>query len=144
MKTYLNATEDSGKKFYMDFNTQGKVVMLNLLKFNEHADYSEFESLKPKDPISGKEAYKRYMDSTLPHLSKAGSRIVFYGRSDAFLIGPENESWDAVLLVEHESVEKFMAFAQHKEYLKTAGHRSAALQDSRLLPMSEFSKQTLS
>ena len=138
MTTYLNATQESGKKFYMDFHQQGKVVMLNMLKFREYADYSEFESLKPEHTISGKEAYQLYIDSTLPHLEKAGSRVLFYGRSDAFLIGPENESWDAILLVEHESVEKFMAFAQNEAYLKTAGHRTAALQDSRLLPMSNL------
>jgi hypothetical protein len=30
-----------------------------------------------------------------------------------------------------------MEFAQDKEYLKTAGHRTAALEDSRLLPIEE-------
>ncbi len=31
-----------------------------------------------------------------------------------------------------------MAFAQNDKYLKTTGHRTAALLDSRLLPMSEL------
>ena len=138
MKTYLNATQDAGKTFYMDFYQNGKIVMLNLLKFKEFADYSELEHIKPKQSISGKAAYKLYMDTTLPHLEKVGSKILFYGRSNAFLIGPKYESWDAVLLVEHESVEKFMTFAQNKNYLETAGHRTAALEDSRLLPISEL------
>lgn len=30
-----------------------------------------------------------------------------------------------------------MEFAQSKDYLKHAGHRTAALEDSRLLPISE-------
>jgi len=57
--------------------------------------------------------------------------------SKNFLIGPEHEAWDAILLVEHESVEKFIAFSQNKDYLKNAGHRTAALEDSRLLPITE-------
>jgi len=42
-----------------------------------------------------------------------------------------------VLLVEHPSVEKFLEFAKNENYLKTAGHRTAALEDSRLLPMTQ-------
>lgn len=40
-------------------------------------------------------------------------------------------------LVEHESVLKFMEFAQNEDYLKKAGHRTAASEDSRLLPTIE-------
>lgn len=55
--------------------------------------------------------------------------------SKHFLIGPSDELWDKVLLVEHESVARFMAFAQDEAYLKYAGHRTASLDDSRLLPI---------
>ncbi|MDN5217276.1 DUF1330 domain-containing protein [Fulvivirgaceae bacterium BMA12] len=137
MEKHLSATPESGKRFYQDFHDKGKVVMLNLLKFKSKADYRNFESLKPDHEITGEEAYELYMDKTLPELTKAGSRVLFYGNSKSFLIGPEFENWDAVLLVEHESVAKFIAFAQNEDYLKNAGHRTAALEDSRLLPISE-------
>lgn len=78
------------------------------------------------------------MESTLPELEKAGSRIIYFGKSRNFLIGPDSEKWDAVLLVEHESVLKFMEFARNPDYLKNAGHRTAALEDSRLLPTNEI------
>ena len=42
-----------------------------------------------------------------------------------------------MLKVEHESVVKFIEFAHNKKYLKYSGHRIAALEDSRLLPMTE-------
>jgi len=137
MKNYIEATNEQGKAFYQHFHGKGKVIMLNLLKFKLKADYTGFETLKPKDEISGKEAYKLYVEKTLPELEKAGSKVLFYGDSKNFLIGPENELWDAVLLVEHESVSKFIAFAQNKDYLKYKGHRNAALEDSRLLPLNE-------
>lgn len=111
--------------------------MLNLLKFREQADYANLEPIKPSEEITGEAAYQLYMNSTLPELEKAGGRVLFYGESRHFLIGPESERWDVVLLVEHQSVASFMEFAQSKDYLKHAGHRTAALEDSRLLPISE-------
>lgn len=134
LKTYIHTTQESGKKFYIDFHQKGKIVMLNLLKFKEKADYTDLDHLKPESEISGSEAYKLYMTATKPILEKAGGRVLYYGQSGNFLIGPEAEAWDVILLVEHESVAKFMEFAKNEEYLKTMGHRTAALEDSRLLP----------
>lgn len=137
MNKYIDATQDAGKRFYMEFHQKGKIVMLNLLKFREKADYSLFENLKPSAEISGEQAYELYMKCTLPELNKSGGKILFYGQSNHFLIGPDAEQWDAVLLVEHKSVHAFIAFAENKEYLKTIGHRVAALEDARLLPINE-------
>ena len=142
MSKHIDATPEAGKEFYQNFHDKGKVVMLNLLKFKATADYTNLEGLKPTINISGEEAYQLYMDSTLPELEKAGSRIIYFGKSRNFLIGPVSEKWDAVLLVEHESVLKFMEFAQNPDYLKKAGHRTAALEDSRLLPTNEIKNYT--
>ena len=138
MSKHIDASPEAGIEFYQNFHDKGKVVMLNLLKFRVTADYTNLEELKPTKNISGEEAYQLYMDSTLPELEKAGSRIFYFGKSRNFLIGPDSEKWDAVLLVEHESVLKFMEFAQNPAYLKKAGHRTAALEDSRLLPTNEI------
>ena len=135
---YLEANPHAGKKFYQDFLDKDKVVMLNLLKFKRIADYANLEALAPENEITGEEAYQVYLDKTLTELKKAGGRIIYFGSSTHFLIGPETEKWDAVLLVEHQSVTKFMEFAQSNDYLKNAGHRTAALEDSRLLPTSEI------
>ncbi|WP_236974005.1 DUF1330 domain-containing protein [Membranihabitans maritimus] len=137
MSRYINTTPETGKTFYQYFLGKGKIVMLNLLKFRTIADYTNLDDIQPSAEISGEEAYQLYMESTLPVLEKAGSRIIYYGKGNSFLIGPEAEKWDAVLLVEHESVSKFMGFAENESYLKIAGHRTAALEDSRLLPTTE-------
>jgi uncharacterized protein (DUF1330 family) len=137
MDKYIDATEIAGKKFYLDFLNKGKIVMLNLLKFKPKADYTNIKIIQPKRDITGVEAYKIYTDNTLDELNKIGSRILFYGESKNFLIGPESEKWDAILLVEHKSVQTFMKFSQSKAYLNNVGHRSAGLQDSRLLPVTE-------
>ena len=137
MSTYIDANPVAGVEFYKNFYDKGKVVMLNLLKYRATADYTGIEDIKPTKEISGEEAYQLYMKSTLVELEKAGSRILYFGKSRNFLIGPDSEKWDAVLLVEHESVVKFIEFAKNPDYLKNAGHRKAALEDSRLLPTDE-------
>ncbi|WP_299675242.1 DUF1330 domain-containing protein [uncultured Tenacibaculum sp.] len=135
MRRYVEVTQESGKEFFKNYQSKGRIVMLNLLKFKDVADYTDLETIKPDKEISGKEAYELYMTHTLPCIKKYGSEVLFKGNSGDFVIGPTEENWDYVLLVAHESVETFMKFAQDKEYLKTAGHRKAALLDSRLLPI---------
>ena len=61
--------------------------------------------------------------------------MIFYGSGGAFLIGPTDERWDAAMLVRQTSVESMLAFASNREYLAGMGHRTAALEDSRLLPL---------
>ena len=135
---YINATEVNGKEFYLDFLQKGKIVMLNLLKFKLKANYTNLQLIQPQKGITGEEAYKLYTDNTLEELNKIGSRILFYGENKNFLIGPDSEKWDAVLLVEHHSVQKFMEFSQSKAYLNNVRHRTAGLEDSRLLPTTEI------
>jgi len=135
-KKYLDATQEAGKAFYQR-HIEGPVIMLNLLKFKSVADYAQTPALAPADEISGKEAYRLYMDYTMPFLKESGGELIFYGKGGHYLIGPEAERWDAILLVKHKSVATFMEFATNKEYLKGMGHRTAALEDSRLLPMEE-------
>ncbi len=43
--------------------------------------------------------------------------------------------WDLVLLVRQRDVQTFLAFAEHEDYLAGIGHRTAALADSRLYPL---------
>ena len=134
MQRYLEPTQESGRAFFMR-GIAGRVVMLNLLRFRAVADYSTVPELAPDEPISGEAAYRLYMTHTMPHLEKSGGRLLFYGRGGLFLIGPDGERWDAAMLVEQSSAAAFMEFASNPEYLVGIGHRAAALEDSRLLPL---------
>lgn len=133
---HIDVTQEAGKRFFMQQH-EGPIVMLNLLRFKEIADYSEFPDLAPAGPISGEDAYQLYMQHTTPFLKEAGSELIFQGKGAEWLIGPEGNQWDLVLLVRHASVPRFMKFASEEGYLKIAGHRTAALLDSRLLPITE-------
>jgi len=134
MKNYLEVTEDTGRKFFTS-QIQGEIVMLNLLKYRDWADYTHDISLESSVKISGKEAYRIYMKAVMPHLNEAGSEVLFFGKCQPFIIGPQDEEWDEVLLVKHKSKERFLEFASNPAYLKVKGHRTAALADSRLMPI---------
>jgi hypothetical protein len=134
--TYLEPTQEQGRAFFTR-RIAGSVVMLNLLRFREVADYTEAPGLMPSSATTGEEAYRLYMEHTLPYLKASGGEILFYGRGGDFFIGPDNERWDAAMLVRQSSVASFLAFASNPDYLAGIGHRTAALEDSRLLPLTD-------
>ena len=137
MTTYLDPTQEAGRAL-MARGISGPVVMLNLMRFRAVADYSAAPELAPPEPISGAEAYDRYIDHTLPFLTKSGGELLFLGEGGPFLIGPAEERWDKAMLVRQASLQSFMAFASDAAYLAGIGHRTAALEDSRLLPLAEI------
>ncbi len=131
--SYLDVSPQAGAR-YFSTPDPAPVVMLNLLRFRETAVFPEGKD--PGVPMTGREAYRKYMEFTAPFVKASGGEVLFSGKADHFLIGPDTESWDMVLLVRHRSKAVFLEFAQHEGYLKTAFYRNAALADSRLLPMS--------
>ena len=136
-QTFFEPTQEAGAALFRR-NITGEVVMLNLLRFRGVADYSATPELAPDEPISGRVAYQKYIDFTLPFLQKTGGDLIFLGEGGNFLIGPWDERWDLMMLVRQTSLADFMAFAADEGYLAGMGHRTAALEDSRLLPLIEF------
>jgi uncharacterized protein (DUF1330 family) len=137
MKIYLDPTQESGRALVRR-DIPGAVVMLNLLRLREVADYATSPELALAQPISGAEAYDRYVTHTLPYLIASGGALLFLGEGGPFLTGPEGERWDRAMLVKQSSVQAFMAFASDAAYLAGIGHRTAAVEDSRLLPLAEL------
>jgi len=133
---YLNPNQEAGRDFMLR-KISGNVVMLNLLRFREYADYSLNPEIAPLETISGAHAYQLYIRHTLPYLKESGGEIIFLGEGGKYLIGPTDERWDAVLLIRQSSADSFISFESNTGYLAGIGHRTAALEDSRLLPMIE-------
>jgi hypothetical protein len=131
---YLDPSDENARRFFAR-GIEGPVTMLNLLRFRAQADYSASPQLAPPEPISGSAAYDRYVRHTMPFLTASGGSVVFYGTGGHNFVGPADERWDLVMLVRQASVQDFFAFASNKEYLAGVGHRTAALEDSRLLPI---------
>jgi hypothetical protein len=82
-ETYLEPSQEAARAFFSTPRA-GRVVMLNLLRFRDVADYSGSPELAPASPISGEAAYRMYMEHTMPHLEKSGGSLMFYGRAGGF------------------------------------------------------------
>jgi uncharacterized protein (DUF1330 family) len=108
------------------------LVMLNQLRFRPRASYPEGSA---HAPCSGREAYARYGAEAVKHVAKVGGKPIWMGAADLTVIGPSDEAWDEVLLVEYPSRKAFIAMASDPEYLACTVHRTAALADSRLIAL---------
>jgi uncharacterized protein (DUF1330 family) len=109
------------------------VVMLNLLRFRETARYDD-----PLDVCSGREAYKRYSQTALKTIAAVGGGVIFSGRAAESLIGPPHEVWHQIFLVRYPSPAAFRAMLSMPDYLAAVKHRTAALEDSRLTPVTSY------
>jgi uncharacterized protein (DUF1330 family) len=131
---YLDVSPQQGAAFF-GTPDEGPVVMLNLLRFRERAEYAHAPGLEPEGGCSGREAYALYMRDMTPLLEASGGEVLFSGTAAHFLIGPQDEAWDHVLLVRQASKASFLAFASDPEAQAITAHRTAAICDSRLLPI---------
>ncbi|MBI2802983.1 MAG: DUF1330 domain-containing protein [Gammaproteobacteria bacterium] len=106
------------------------VSMLNLLRYRERAEYVGHPE---QPPCSGREAYTRYAELAFPIVSAVGARPIFIGTCIAHVVAPPSERWDDLLLVEYPTRRAFVDALTSKEYRAISFHRTAALQDSRLI-----------
>lgn len=87
---YIERSQRAGMRF-MQRGIEGSIIMLNMLRFREIADYTAHPELTPEDPISGAEAFNRYIEHPLSFLLESGGEVMFLGVGGEFLIGPEDE-----------------------------------------------------
>ena len=106
------------------------IVMINLLRYRERAAYPEGSAA---EPCSGREAYRRYGQASIGLITAAGGQVVWQGSPKAVLIGASGEEWHKALLVRYPSKRAFLDMVSSAEYQAIAVHRTAALEDSRLI-----------
>lgn len=106
------------------------VMMINLLRYRDQADYGDRTDVTP---CSGREAYRRYADVALKCVEKVGARVFWSGSVLGSVLCPDGERWDDVLLVEYPSFACSPQAFVDPEYQAVAFHRTAALEDSRLI-----------
>lgn len=106
------------------------VVMLNLLRYRERAAYPDgFDA----EPCSGREAYQRYGTVAVKLIRETGGRPVWMGTINSAFIAPDGEVWDDAILVYYPSRQHFIDMYESADYQSVKPHRTAALEDSRLL-----------
>jgi len=98
---------------------EGKVVMLNLLKF------------KGKE---GTRSYDRYAENVSKILEERGARVIYAAKATELVVG--DETWDAIALVEYPSRKVFVEMAKDPEYLRVQVDREQGLERTVLYAMS--------
>ncbi len=112
-------------------------VMLNLLRYREQADYSNYPEMTP---CSGRDAYHQNYVPAFNKIAEAmpGIQLLWVGTALARLVGPPDEDWDEVALVRYPSFAAFRALVESSEYKTQASyHRLAALENWRLIAASQ-------
>ncbi|MEM7157546.1 MAG: DUF1330 domain-containing protein [Myxococcota bacterium] len=130
MQHINDPTADSFRALKEDTPADTPIVMLNLLRFREQAQYP---SGSEHAPCSGAQAYARYGAHALPAVKAAGGEVVFRGRAVAFPVALPGERWDEVLLVRYPSIAAFFGMVMAPDYQAESIHRTAALLDARLI-----------
>ncbi len=109
---------------------QGPVLMLNLLRYRQQAQYPADSD---ETPCTGQAAYERYGVQVLPMIDRAGGKLCLSAKAMATVIAPEEECWDDMVVVRYPSVAAFKSMIFSDEYQAISIHRNAALADSRLV-----------
>ncbi len=115
MTSYINAEHKVFKEL-LESDISGPIQMLNLLKFKEGG---------------GALRYKSYMLAAKSFFDRSGAKTIYFGSVSINLIGPQNQEWDKVLIIEYPNKEALIEMVLDKNY--PAPLREAALIDSRLI-----------
>ena len=116
------------KEFFTKAPT-GPLIMLNLLKFKEKAEYADSR----KTTISGLEAYNIYAEMMGKRIRTDGGRLVFSAATNVLVVGDGELEWDAVAVVEYASLENFQNIVSSPEYQEMGLHRDAGLAHQLLI-----------
>jgi uncharacterized protein (DUF1330 family) len=117
---------------FKDLNRETELNMLNLVMFNDLANYPG-DHVLARDGLTGAEAYANYGRHSAPVLAKVGGSILWRGAFEATLIGPNDEVWDAMFIAHYPNAHAFLAMTSDPEYQKAVVHRQAAVKTSRLI-----------
>ena len=104
----------------------GPIHMLNLIRLRDHAQYEDGRD------ATGLEAYNAYGKLSEPVFRRIGGRIVWRGRFEMMMIGPDDEHWDICFIAEYPSVQAFIEMIGDPAYRAAMEHRQAGVADSRL------------
>ena len=111
---------------------EGVVHLLNLIRLRERAAYPDGRE------ASGAEAFQTYGRVSEPVLARLGGKIVWEGRFESMLIGPDDENWDLCFVAEYPTLSAFIEVVRDPVYREAAAHRKAAAQDSRLIRLASL------
>ena len=110
------------------------IHMLNLVRLKPIAEYPKGHPNHGKG-MSGADAYRAYGRETAALFTRLGGRQVWVGRPEGVVTGPAEEQWDIAFIAEYPNAGAFLAMVTDPEYREFVKHRTAGVEDSRLIRM---------
>lgn len=126
MAGFVDPTRETFAAFRAN-DRAGPIHMLNLVRLRERAAYPDGRE------ATGAEAYAAYSRESAPVFIGLGGSIVWRGKFELMLIGPDAERWDLCFIAQYPSVAAFVAMIRDPVYREAVKHRQAAVEDSRLI-----------
>jgi uncharacterized protein (DUF1330 family) len=123
---FLNELYPSGeaqRRAMMEPGPAGPIVMVNLLKFKERADYEDGRATA----LSGREAYDIYGREVSKLVAGVGGRILLSAEVTFLMLGEAEPLWDRVALAEYPNRAALVQMAMSPAYQEIAPHRAAGL-----------------
>lgn len=116
---------DQAKAFFFGAGStdHGPMVMVNLLKFKDKAEYADGS----EPDLSGREAYLRYGAGVQACLAAVGGRSIYAGPVTGIILGEVEDLWDMVALAEYPSSAAMLQMVALPEYKAIEHHRTAGL-----------------
>lgn len=111
------------------------IQMLNLVRLKAVADYPVDHPEHGKGR-SGLDAYRAYGRETSALFAKLGGKQIWAGKPELVLTGPTDEHWDLAFIAQYPNAGAFLAMVTDPDYRQWVQHRTAAVEDSRLIRLS--------
>ena len=131
------------EEFYVDPSREGfdafkalprdmPIQMLNLLQFRDVAAYPDAHDYAARG-LTGREAYAAYGLASGPIFARLGGSVIWRGRMEAMVIGPQDKQWDAAFIAQYPNAGAFLEMVTDADYRLAVVHRQAAVLTSRLI-----------
>lgn len=130
-ETYIDPSPVNFQAF-KDLARDTPINMLNLLLYRDLAEYPEGHEHAGKG-WSGRRAYEEYGATSGPIFRKLGGQIIWRGRFETVVTGPEGERWHDAFIAQYPNAGAFFAMIKDPDYQLAVVNRTAALLDSRLI-----------
>ncbi len=117
---------------FRDLASDQPIHMLNLVKVKPLATYPDDHPDHGKG-VTGLEAYRAYGRTTAHILKRVGGMQIWAGKPQVMVTGPQSEAWDIAFIAQYPSPAAFIEMVRDPEYRELVKHRTAGVEDSRLL-----------
>jgi uncharacterized protein (DUF1330 family) len=109
----------------------GPLQFLNLLAYHRQARYPAGHE-RAGDGLSGAEAYARYGEVALAHVTRRGGRLTLFNDVEQVVIG-SSADWDQIAVMEYPDTDAFLDMIVDPDYTAALPDRDAGLASTVVL-----------